>query len=105
MAPRLDSLDGKTVYFVDTGFHGSDTLLEQMQIWFKETRPTSRRFSGEKRGLTRKMIRRYGKKSRKRVTRRLWPLALKHLLPSDRRSLHNHGKDGNSERTRNHESI
>ncbi len=39
MAPRLDSLDGKTVYFVDTGFHGSDTLLEQMQIWFKENMP------------------------------------------------------------------
>lgn len=39
MAPRLDSLDGKTVYLVDTGFHGSDTLLEQMQIWFKENMP------------------------------------------------------------------
>ena len=39
MAPRLDTLDGKTVYFVDTGFHGSDTLLEQMQIWFKENMP------------------------------------------------------------------
>ena len=40
MAPRLDSLDGKTVYLVDTGFHGSDTLLEQMQIWFKENMPS-----------------------------------------------------------------
>ena len=39
MAPRLDSLDGKTVYLVDTGFHGSDTLLDQMQIWFKENMP------------------------------------------------------------------
>lgn len=39
MAPRLDSLDGKTVYLVDTGFHGSDTLLDQMQIWFNENMP------------------------------------------------------------------
>ena len=39
MAPRLDSLDGKTVYLVDTGFHGSDTLLDQIQIWFKENMP------------------------------------------------------------------
>jgi hypothetical protein len=39
MAPRLDSLDGKTVYLVDTGFHGSDTLLDQIQIWFTENMP------------------------------------------------------------------
>ena len=34
MAPRLDSLDGKTVYLVDTGFHGSDALLHQVELWF-----------------------------------------------------------------------
>jgi hypothetical protein len=39
MAPRLDSLDGKTVYLVDTGFHGSDMLLEQIQEWFKTNMP------------------------------------------------------------------
>jgi hypothetical protein len=39
MAPRLDSLDGKTVYLVDTGFHGSDMLLQQIQEWFKTNMP------------------------------------------------------------------
>jgi hypothetical protein len=40
MAPRLDSLDGKTVYLVDTGFHGSDVLLNQVQAWFSRNMPT-----------------------------------------------------------------
>ena len=40
MAPRLDSLDGKTIYLVDTGFHGSDLLLEQIAIWFKTNMPS-----------------------------------------------------------------
>jgi hypothetical protein len=39
MAPRLDSLDGKTVYLVDTGFHGSDTLLHQVEAWFSRNMP------------------------------------------------------------------
>lgn len=39
MAPRLNSLDGKTVYLVDTGFHGSDMLLQQIQEWFKANMP------------------------------------------------------------------
>lgn len=39
MAPRLDTLEGKTVYLVDTGFHGSDALLEQVQAWFGRNMP------------------------------------------------------------------
>jgi hypothetical protein len=39
MAPRLDSLDGKTVYLVDTGFHGSEVLLLQIQQWFQRNMP------------------------------------------------------------------
>jgi hypothetical protein len=39
MAPRLDTLDGKTVYLVDTGFMGGGTLLQQMQIWFGKNMP------------------------------------------------------------------
>lgn len=40
MAPRLTSLDGKTVYLVDTGFHGSDVLLLQVQAWFGRNMPS-----------------------------------------------------------------
>jgi hypothetical protein len=39
MAPRLDSLDGKTIYLVDTGFEGGGFLLNQIQIWFNNNMP------------------------------------------------------------------
>jgi hypothetical protein len=40
MAPRLDSLDGKTVWLIDTGFEGGGFLLQQIQQWFKINMPT-----------------------------------------------------------------
>ena len=40
MAPRLDSLDGKTVWLIDTGFEGGGFLLQQIQLWFKQNMPT-----------------------------------------------------------------
>lgn len=40
MAPRLDTLNGKTIYLVDTGFGGSGKFLDQMQAWFAEHMPT-----------------------------------------------------------------
>ncbi|HSW40606.1 MAG TPA: hypothetical protein VLL97_14055 [Acidobacteriota bacterium] len=39
MAPRLDTLDGKTIYFVNTGFIGTDRLMEEMMDWFKANHP------------------------------------------------------------------
>jgi hypothetical protein len=39
MAPRLDSLDGKTVWLIDTGFNGGGFLLQQIQIWFQANMP------------------------------------------------------------------
>ncbi len=39
MAPRLDSLDGKTIYLVDARFDDSDIFLKQMQTWFAEHLP------------------------------------------------------------------
>lgn len=40
MAPRLDTLNGKTVYLVNQGFGGSDIFMEQLQAWFAEHMPT-----------------------------------------------------------------
>jgi hypothetical protein len=34
MAPRLDTLDGKTVYLVDVGFAGGYEFLEELRNWF-----------------------------------------------------------------------
>ena len=39
MAPRLDSIHGKTIYLVDTGFMSGGVLLQQMQIWFQKNDP------------------------------------------------------------------
>ena len=39
MAPRLDTLDGKTIYLINTGFPNSGRLLEEMSKWFKANYP------------------------------------------------------------------
>jgi hypothetical protein len=39
MAPRLDTLEGKTVYLVDCRFDDADLFLQQMQGWFAEHLP------------------------------------------------------------------
>jgi len=39
MAPRLKSLDNKTVYLVDTGFAGAKEFMEETQAWFARERP------------------------------------------------------------------
>ena len=39
MADRLDTLNNKTVYLVDTGFGGSFKFMKQLQKWFAEQMP------------------------------------------------------------------
>ena len=39
MAPRLDTLDGKTVFLVSDGFAGADRFLAQIAIWFQKNMP------------------------------------------------------------------
>ena len=39
LAPRLDTLEGKTVYLVDCRFDDSDVFLKQMQRWFQDNMP------------------------------------------------------------------
>jgi hypothetical protein len=39
MATRLDNLEGKTVYLVDTGFAGSADFMAEVQDWFTRNRP------------------------------------------------------------------
>jgi len=38
-APRLNTLDGKTIYFLNTGFIGTDRLMSVMMDWFKTNYP------------------------------------------------------------------
>jgi hypothetical protein len=39
MAPRLSTLDGKTIYLVSDGFPGADHFLNQIAIWFQKNKP------------------------------------------------------------------
>jgi len=39
LAPRLDSLNGKTVFLVDCRFDDADVFLAQVQAWFAEHLP------------------------------------------------------------------
>ena len=41
MAPRLDKLDGKTIYVVDQGYLGTDNLLNEMIVWLEKEYPRS----------------------------------------------------------------
>lgn len=51
MAPRLDSLAGKTVYLVDVRFDDGDLLLLQMQAWFAEHMPEVKTIFKRKAGV------------------------------------------------------
>jgi len=41
LSPRLDALEGKTIYIVDTNYEGFGRLpvLEEMQAWFAKNKP------------------------------------------------------------------
>jgi hypothetical protein len=38
-APRPNGLDGKTIYFINTGYIGTDRLMSVMMDWFKANYP------------------------------------------------------------------
>ena len=40
MAPRLESLENRTIYMVDTGFEGGMAFFEEMQAWFMKNMPS-----------------------------------------------------------------
>ena len=39
-AQRLDTLENKTLYLVDTGFGGSSVFMQQLQKWFNRNMPS-----------------------------------------------------------------
>jgi len=50
LAKRLDTLEGKTVYLVDTGFGGSYKFMQQLQKWFAENMPSVKTIRKRKTG-------------------------------------------------------
>jgi hypothetical protein len=41
-APRLDTLDGKTIYLINTGYIGTDRFMEELAKWFKANYPNTK---------------------------------------------------------------
>jgi hypothetical protein len=39
MAPRLNTLEGKTIYLIDQGYLGTDNLLKEMIVWLEKEYP------------------------------------------------------------------
>jgi len=50
MAPRLDTLNGKTVYLVDVGFAGGYEFLEELRAWFSRNMPAVETLLHRKKG-------------------------------------------------------
>ncbi len=42
LAPRLDSLEGKTIYMVDVGFAEGWEFLEEAAAWFSRNTPSAK---------------------------------------------------------------
>ena len=51
MAPRPESLDGKTIYLVDVTFNGGDLFLQEMQKWMTQNMPEVKTEFRIKKGL------------------------------------------------------
>ena len=51
MTPRTNaSLDGKTVYLVDTGFMAADIMIREVEAWMKQNMPSVTTVSRKKAG-------------------------------------------------------
>ena len=51
MAPRLDTVEGKTIYIVDNVYPGSDLLLTEMAAWFEREMPNTKALYKRKSGM------------------------------------------------------
>jgi hypothetical protein len=51
MAPRLNTLEGKTIYLIDQGYLGTDNLLNEMIVWLQKEYPKTK-FVFKKLGMT-----------------------------------------------------
>ncbi len=51
LAPRLDTLNGKTVYIIDVGFAGGWEFLEETVAWFSRNMPSVKTVLTHKKGI------------------------------------------------------
>ena len=51
LAPRLETLEGKTVHLIDVGFGGGWEFLEEAAAWFSRNMPTVKTVLRHKTGI------------------------------------------------------
>ena len=51
LAPRLDTLNGKTIYLIDVGFAGGWEFLEETVGWFARNMPSVKTVLTHKKGI------------------------------------------------------
>jgi hypothetical protein len=51
LAPRLDTIQGKTIYIVDVGFGGGWEFLEETAAWFDRNLPNVKTVLQHKKGI------------------------------------------------------
>ncbi len=51
LAPRLDDIEGKTLYIIDVGFGGGWEFLEETASWFERNYPKVRTVLQHKKGI------------------------------------------------------
>jgi hypothetical protein len=51
LAPRLDTIEGKTVYMIDVGFGGGWEFLEEAVAWFSRNLPSVKTVLQHKKGI------------------------------------------------------
>ena len=51
LAPRLDEIQGKTLYLIDIGFGGGWEFLEEMVAWFSRNMPNVKTVLQHKKGI------------------------------------------------------
>ena len=51
LAPRLDTIQGKTIYLIDVGFGGGWEFLEETVAWFARNRPDVKTVLQHKKGI------------------------------------------------------
>ncbi len=51
LAPRLETIQGKTVYLVDVGFGGGWEFLEETVAWFARNQPSVKTVLQHKKGI------------------------------------------------------
>ena len=51
LAPRLDAIEGKTLYLIDVGFGGGWEFLEEVEGWFSRNLPGVKTVLQHKKGI------------------------------------------------------